>query len=462
MSNELALHDALALDGNSSRVVIHDHINTARLPVESFTAEAWVRIDQPQPWGGLIGAFQDNGVDEKGWLLGFNNSQFCVAVNGLHGTDRLTYLQSPAPFETRRWYHVAGTYDGRLLKLFVDGLEVARSDEQQGKIQYPADAFFEIGAYHDKDENFRTKGQIHEVSLYGRALADEEIRQRARAKQLVAIPYRNLALGPWLVFTDPSTAEVQWATEQPSPTRLRYGRDGAMRNAGDADLKIDHKVTLTDLPRDQLLHYVITHLHDGKQVETKAFECDTFFNYSLPAVGDWKEGQPAESIRERRFQQAARFALNTTGIDRGICLMFGTGDGRLAYHLARSSHLRVMCLETDGKIVQQLRNELQHAGTYGSRISLLQIPAWDRVPLPDQIANLIVLGGAQKSDASGSKVKEIFRLLRPYGGTARAGALGKIRSDLAVAGIPSVCVELRATAGVARAPAGICCRNYRQ
>ena len=134
-------------------------------------------------------------------------------------------------------------------------------------------------------------------------------------------------------------------------------------------------------------------------VETAAFECDTFFNYSLPQIGDWKGGQAVDSPRELRRRQTARFVLNTTEIDRGICLLFGIGDGRLAYDLARTSRLRVICLDT-GRDRPATATEFQAAGISGSRVSVLQVPAWDQVPLPDQTANLIVLGRG----ASGRRV----------------------------------------------------------
>ena len=31
-------------------------------------------------WGGILGMIQDNGSFERGWLLGYINSQFCLAV----------------------------------------------------------------------------------------------------------------------------------------------------------------------------------------------------------------------------------------------------------------------------------------------------------------------------------------------------------------------------------------------
>ena len=145
----------------------------------SFAAthpEAWVRIDAPQSWGGIVGALQDNGSLERGWLLGFRDNRFCLAIHAVGGPDRLTYLTADTPFTPGAWYHVMGTYDGRRQCLYVNGQVAAFEESQRGDIRYPDKTFYEIGAYHDSDEYFRTKGMIHEVCVYDRALSASEAR----------------------------------------------------------------------------------------------------------------------------------------------------------------------------------------------------------------------------------------------------------------------------------------------
>jgi len=104
-----------------------------------MTAEAWVRIDKPQTWGGIIGAVQDNGDDEKGWLLGYRDSKFCIGLSGKNGNGRITYLTAKDDFTVGAWHHVAGTYDGNTLGLFLDGKLVGTSKEQRGPIRYASE-----------------------------------------------------------------------------------------------------------------------------------------------------------------------------------------------------------------------------------------------------------------------------------------------------------------------------------
>ena len=64
---------------------------------------------------------QDNGTYEKGWLLGFTNKRFSFALNGKGGDDSLHYMTADQDFIPGQWYHLAATYDGTTMNLYVNG-----------------------------------------------------------------------------------------------------------------------------------------------------------------------------------------------------------------------------------------------------------------------------------------------------------------------------------------------------
>ena len=80
------------------------------------------------------------------------------------------------------WSHVAATFDGNLLRIYVNGEPAARQVSKHKTINQGGN--FLIGALSGdpaaEDPNYRAsgayKGMIDEVKLYNRALADEEIR----------------------------------------------------------------------------------------------------------------------------------------------------------------------------------------------------------------------------------------------------------------------------------------------
>ena len=171
----------LVLASRDERVVVGRDLSHPALPREAFTAEAWVSVDRAQPWGGIVGAIQDNGGFEKGWLLGYSGASFCLAVSSEGANDgdgALTYMKGTTSFELGRWYHVLGTYEGETMRLFVNGKEEATSSAQSGAILYPDHAVYEIGGYHDDDEDFPLLGLLGEVRVWKRALSADEVAER--------------------------------------------------------------------------------------------------------------------------------------------------------------------------------------------------------------------------------------------------------------------------------------------
>jgi hypothetical protein len=88
----------------------------------------------------------------------------------------------------KKWHHVVATYDGATMRLYVDGELSASSADQKGEINYPPRAFYEIGAYHDDDEHYRTQGMIHEVRVYNRVLSPEQVATNFKSKSLASTP----------------------------------------------------------------------------------------------------------------------------------------------------------------------------------------------------------------------------------------------------------------------------------
>ncbi len=156
---------------------ITDDPSVAHLPTNTITVEAWVKVERPQEWGGIVGALQDNGSYERGWVLGFRRDRFCFGLASA-GKKRLTYLSAKQNFSPGYWYHLVGSYDGKNQMLYVDGRLANRATEQSGRIVYPPTMTFCIAAYRDDNEFFPLNGEVEQVSLWNRCLTAEEIKER--------------------------------------------------------------------------------------------------------------------------------------------------------------------------------------------------------------------------------------------------------------------------------------------
>ena len=404
------------LTGSGSRIEVTPNISTLDMPKKAVTLEAWVRIDKPTQWGGIIGALQDNGTYEKGWLLGYQNKNFCFAVNS-EGSNKLTYLTSLDEFQMGRWYHLAGVYDGVNQRLFVDGKIVAESSEQSGAIVYPPKTWLEIGAYHDDDELFMMSGCLHEVRMLGQALSLEQVSSRYEAKKALfpepekPVEPLSVAYGPFVDWIDRTTASITWELDQSIQGEVRWvSPSGHSTILKDNNLSKRHTIIVKDLIREGEYSYQI--LGEAPSLRSKLYKFDSSFYYRLPKVSL----EPAKIKKSGDIQSVAKQMLSLSKAKGGYCLVIGGVDGSLVLEMIRQSDFQFILIEEDPEVASKIRKNLDSAGVYGARATVKFGSLSERIFGP-MMFNLIVsernvLAGAIPKDPA----SDVFRYLAPAGG----------------------------------------------
>ncbi|XP_004688566.1 PREDICTED: pappalysin-2 isoform X1 [Condylura cristata] len=136
----------LYFSGRRERLLLRPEA-LAEIPREVFTVETWVKPEGGQNHPAIITGVFDNcshTVSDKGWALGIRSGQdtrrrdarFFFSLR----TDRMkkaTIVTSHSRYQPGTWTHVAATYDGRRMALYVDGTQVASSPEQSGPLNSP-------------------------------------------------------------------------------------------------------------------------------------------------------------------------------------------------------------------------------------------------------------------------------------------------------------------------------------
>ena len=343
---------ALYFDGTDNYIELAGKDEAKSLPTSKLTAEAWVAVNSPAEWGGIVGCLQDNGSFEKGWVLGYNNDKFNFALST--GGD-LTYMNASVSFQTGRWYHVVGTYDGSRMRIYVNGTERGNSSKRKGKIDYSPAAFV-IGCYLDDNEFYPLEGFISEVRLYNRALTSQQVRNRynrtkgkhtTRPKPPVVLTNRQLSAGPYLAFASPSEAVVRWETAKPMPTRLAYGTTPALQNRIDLPRRTrQHEAVIPGIKPGVIYHYSVGVEQDGQTQWLEPATAESDFNYSRPDITG-VESPYAEDERMHKSRAAAEAIVAATGIRKGYAIDYGCGEGRLAFALAKRTELTVIGVTAD-------------------------------------------------------------------------------------------------------------------
>ena len=402
----------LPLDGGNSIDV--PGITRGQLPTRTITAEAWISVEAGTRWGSIVGYYQDNGSYEKGWLLGYNNTNFLLSVST---ASKLHTITSKTVFEKGRWYHVVGTYDGKTMKLFVNGVEEATGIAANGDIAYPEKAFYTIGAYRDADEFFRMQGVLHRVRVYNNALDSTEIKELSAKGKSIFPKGLTYSVKPHLRFGSPGSATVYWETDEPGNAVLNYGlgADLNLEIRGEVQTH-SHSLTIDGLEPGKLYHYQITMMtQSGVKMTGETYELDMRMNFAVPAM-------PSRTGNEsKELGKAARDIIKASGINRGLCVVYGMGSGELAYEMAMQSDLVVFGFDDNLDRVNKARKWLYGKGVYGSRVSVKYVENLDEIPVTGHIANLLVSETILTGKDCPGNAAEMNRMLRPGGGIAILG-----------------------------------------
>jgi len=158
------------------------------MPAGGFTVACWVKLDQFAYFSSFVGNGIDTADDECGFFLynfgwvGESGRDFGLAIRTETG---MNYVETPNIYETGIWYHLAATYDGQSVSIYVNGSVSVGPQSVGGPIRWVSQASgnyperFAIGVWLDPGYDLWVDGAIDEVRYYNRALAASEIKKLA-------------------------------------------------------------------------------------------------------------------------------------------------------------------------------------------------------------------------------------------------------------------------------------------
>jgi large repetitive protein len=167
---------ALKFSGQSS-VEIPD---ASILEPEKITVEAWVKRSPTSNLNEYILAKGAKDCVAASYAL-YTVSNGDLAFYIFDG--KASYVESPtiasAKIWNDRWHHVAGTYDGKKVRLYVDGVQQGKGTPTTLAIGYglPTNDNLSIGSY-GTNCVAKFQGEIDDVRIWNRSLTDAEIKLR--------------------------------------------------------------------------------------------------------------------------------------------------------------------------------------------------------------------------------------------------------------------------------------------
>jgi len=149
-------------------------IKTNYFKNQPFTVKAWIKTNDE---GAIIG--YENNNDYYGWEMGIYKDLELPAFFSLSNNDG-TYLAkvySDIKVADNEWHQLVGVDDGDNLTIYVDGEKKGTSNSEQAV--WDKDMYLYIGAFRplsNKSLHHWFKGSIDDISLYNKALSDDDVR----------------------------------------------------------------------------------------------------------------------------------------------------------------------------------------------------------------------------------------------------------------------------------------------
>jgi len=224
-----------------------------------------------------------------------------------------------------------------------------------------------------------------------------------------------LEAGPYILCTQRDRAMAYWYTESTVPSVLEYGTNPNLGSClRDNTPKRAHRMAIP-VQADRTYYYRMR----VSEKSSKTFQFEATFSYSSDPAPD--DSDPyAQDQWSSVYAQAAEYILAQYGQDRGICVDYGCGKGRLAWEIARRSRLRVIGFNDDPEQVMQARQILDKAGAYGTQVVIHEADL-HALDCRDYLANLIVSDQMVQTGTMPGTASEMVRILRPHGGMALLG-----------------------------------------
>ncbi|XP_061490162.1 pappalysin-2 isoform X2 [Rhineura floridana] len=270
---------ALYFSGGREQLLLRPGV-LAELPRREFTVEAWVKPEGGQSNPAVIAGVFDNCshiASDKGWTLGIRSQEnpgkkdarFFFSLR----TDRFkrsSTISAQHRYQLSTWAHVAATYDGHQMLLYLNGERIARSSQQSGALHSPFMASCRtliLGGDNSEDgHNFR--GRLALLAIWSVSLPQEKL-QRAflrkiedrEAIMLLSARFSRLEQ-QWVTFKDGAYPLVEFF-QAPEPQVLSpLVPPLCGQTACDNVELVSHYNNHWPLRNEKVVRYRVVNIHD--------------------------------------------------------------------------------------------------------------------------------------------------------------------------------------------------------
>ena len=178
----------IVLDGTN------DHISIGTTPALDITSQLTLEILVRNE--ALADASHGDGLLSKG-ISDDNNSgvyEMLMVTSGganypfirIRTNSTVTYNPTEIALELNKDYHIVGTYNGSIMRMFINGVEAGSGQAHTGAIELDTGRGLTLGVRYLQsggDGSSQLDGTIYSARIYNRALSDDEVLQNYQAQK---------------------------------------------------------------------------------------------------------------------------------------------------------------------------------------------------------------------------------------------------------------------------------------
>lgn len=205
--------------------------NSSTYSPSAITVMAWVKTmdstANPGHCGGRYGQIVGKGADNQWQLRMGGDTTACRPNFGIKNSSAFVQVTGSTNLTNGAWYHLAGTYDGSNVKIYMNGVEKG-STPATGSIQSTT-LPLSIGARSADGSTFSYNfyGMVDEVKVFNRALSAAEIQDAYNGNYGTAFSSSSQAFLPNAPFGSCSSdAKAEFSGYISIPSATPYGSFG--------------------------------------------------------------------------------------------------------------------------------------------------------------------------------------------------------------------------------------------
>ena len=291
-------------DSDDDRVVV-SHRSAFNPANPGFSVHFWMKGNKSQPQSLCTVVEKSHGfADYAGWAVQVTSASGRVGLNFGDGSSAWPGVQSTADVLDNAWHHLAGTWDGTTIRLYVDAML-----QGTAALSSPANNTRAVNlgfAWGGGTAQRFFRGQIDEVSIHNRALSSDEV---AAIRATGTNGFCKSAILPVLLVQPANTNALQGQTVRLSssaggstPLSFQWLKNSApLTNGGNVSGATTAALTLTSVQTNDAGNFqiVVTNLFSSVTSIVATLTVDVPLTLSdaldAPSLG-WAVGGTPSSV----------------------------------------------------------------------------------------------------------------------------------------------------------------------